>query len=314
MAPSFVVLAAAATVVGTTAVVVQVLVPFVSELTDERSRGRVVGSVVGGMMVGILVARTVSGVIADAAGWRTVYVIAAALTLALAVLLWKTLPRVAPKVSEGSYLALLRSVGTLVRTERVLRVRMAFGSLAMASFTGLWVTLTYLLSSDAYNYGEAAIGAFGFAGLVGALAARRAGKWFDRGLGRRVTGGGWAIVVVGWLLCLAGSSSLPALLAGIVLIDAGVQGVMIMSHSTLFNLRPEARSRLNTAHLTGAFLASALGATVFAGLWTSGGWTVVCAFGGAMGIVALILWLAEPTLTIAGGSMVETTGAPPDST
>jgi predicted MFS family arabinose efflux permease len=292
-APSIVVLAAAAAVVGTTAVMVQVLVPFASELADEQDRGRVVGTIVGGMLVGVLVARTVSGVVAAAAGWRAVYAIAAALTLALAVVLRKTLPRVPPKAVAGSYAALLLSVGTLVRTEPVLRVRMVYGALAMASFTGLWVTLTYLLSSDAYNYTEATIGAFGLAGLVGALAARRAGKWFDRGLGRRVTGGGWAIVLAGWLLCLAGSSSIPALLGGIVLIDAGVQGVFITSHSTLFSLRPEVRSRLNTAHMTGNFLASALGASAFAALWSGGGWSAVCAFGAIMAVAALAVWARE---------------------
>ena len=42
-----------------------------------NNRGHVVGTVVSGILIGILVSRTISGLVADAAGWRAIYVVAA---------------------------------------------------------------------------------------------------------------------------------------------------------------------------------------------------------------------------------------------
>ena len=53
-----------------------------------------------------------------------------------------------------------------------------------------------------------------------------------------------------WGLLALGESSLAALLAGIVILDLGVQATQILNQSVIFRLRPEARSRLNTAYMT----------------------------------------------------------------
>src|SRR3712207_7297031 len=47
------------------------------DLADDSNRGHVVGTVVSGILIGILVSRTVSGLVADVAGWRAIYVVAA---------------------------------------------------------------------------------------------------------------------------------------------------------------------------------------------------------------------------------------------
>ncbi len=77
----------ATAVIGLTSVMAQLLVPFAATPAPEAERGRVVGNVVSGLILGILLARTFYGLIAAAAGWRAVYVIAAVLMLAQAVLL-----------------------------------------------------------------------------------------------------------------------------------------------------------------------------------------------------------------------------------
>src|SRR4051794_24231921 len=77
-APGIAVLALATAVVGTTSVVAQTLVPFASSLANDEDRGAAVGTVMSGLLIGILVARTFSGAIAQVAGWRTVYAVAAA--------------------------------------------------------------------------------------------------------------------------------------------------------------------------------------------------------------------------------------------
>lgn len=50
-----------------------------------------------------------------------------------------------------------------------------------AAFNIFWSALVLPLSAPPYNLSHTAIGAFGLAGMAGALAATRAGEWADRG-------------------------------------------------------------------------------------------------------------------------------------
>ncbi len=291
-APSIAVLALGLALVGTTSVVAQVLVPLASELAPEDDRGRVVGVVMSGLLIGILLARTVSGLIAAVGGWRSVYAVGAALMLALTVALWRALPDTAPP-STLPYRRLLGSIGLLVRDRSVLRRRMGYGAMGMASFSALWTTLTFLLVSEPYGYSDAVVGLFGLAGLVGAGSARFAGRLADDGREHAATGLFLMIVLVGWGALAFGGSSLVAVLVGIVLLDLGVQGQHILNQSTIYAAAPEARSRVTTAYMGHNFLWGAAGSAAGALAFAAGGWDGVCALGGLFSAAALLSWCDE---------------------
>jgi predicted MFS family arabinose efflux permease len=304
--PSLGVLALALGVVGVTSVVAQILVPFASALASEDERGRVVGQVMSGLLMGILLARTVSGLGAAVVGWRAVFVIAGGLMLVLSLALWRALPDVAP---EGGppYPKLLASIGVLIREEPLLRRRMIYGALGFATFSVLWTSLALLLSRPPFSYGEAVIGLFGLAGLAGTVAAQGAGRVADRGRSRSATGLFLAAVTLGWGLCALGGTQVALLLAGIVAIDLGVQGQHILNQTLIYALRPEARSRLTTAYMTGNFLCGALASAGADLAWRAGGWHAVCALGGGLSVLALLAWLTE----MRGSERVRATGHPP---
>jgi predicted MFS family arabinose efflux permease len=289
LAPGFGVLAAAVMVAGLASVVAQILVPFASTLAADEERGRVVGRVMSGLLLGILLARTVSGLVAQAGGWRLVYALAAALMVALAALLWRFLPRSEPS-EHLPYRELLRSVASLVREEPVLRRRMASGFLLFASFSILWTSVAFLLSGPPFGYSNAAIGAFGLAGLAGAGAASLAGRFADSGHGRLAQLGFLLCVLAGWGLLALGSSTVAPLIAGIVVLDLGVQGAHILNQSAIYALRPEARSRLTTAYITAYFAGGALGSAASAYAWSAGSWGAVTALGAAVAALGLAVW------------------------
>jgi predicted MFS family arabinose efflux permease len=291
-APSLAGLAVALAVVGTTSVVAQILVPFASSLAGEDERGRVVGMVMSGLLIGILLARTFSGIVAQLGGWRLVYGLAAAAMLALSIALSRALPDVAP-VAGPSYGRLLRSVGTLVATEPLLRRRMLYGALGMAGFTVVWTSLALLLSRPPFSYGEAVIGLFGLAGLAGALAAQVAGRAADGGGARRATGCFLAAILAGWGLLALGRTSVPGLVAGLLVLDLGVQGQHILNQTLIYGLDPEARSRLTTAYMSGNFIAGALASAATVWAWELGGWLAVCGFGATLGVIGLVSWSTE---------------------
>jgi predicted MFS family arabinose efflux permease len=99
LAPSLGLFLAAAGLIGFTSVMAQILVPFAAGLSPEDERGRVVGIVMSGLLLGILLARTVSGLVAQVAGWRAVYGLAATLMAVQMIVLYKRLPTFRQRVS-----------------------------------------------------------------------------------------------------------------------------------------------------------------------------------------------------------------------
>ncbi|HEX8714801.1 MAG TPA: MFS transporter, partial [Solirubrobacteraceae bacterium] len=283
-APSFSLLAAALLVVGVTSVVAQILVPLASTLAAENERGRVVGRVMSGLLVGILVARTASGLLSELGGWRLVFGLSAALMLALSAVLRRSLPLVRPS-TDLSYPALLRSVGRLVAEQPTLRVRMIYGALGMGQFSVLWTTIAFLLAGKPYHYGDATIGLFGLVGLAGALAAQAAGRVADRGHHHLSTGVCFGLMALSWAAIATGKSSLGALIAGIAVLDLGIQGAQITNQSVIYALVPEARSRLTTAYMTTVFASAAAFSALASAIYDSGGWSAVATLGGALALL-----------------------------
>ncbi len=292
IAPVFSVLAAAMIVVGVTSAVTQLLVPFAATLAADHERGRVVGTVMSGVLTGILLARTFSGLVAEVGGWRLVFWLAAAAMLVLAGALWRLLPRSEPG-TDMRYGVLLGSVLTLVRTEPVLRRRMVYGAMGMAGFSALWTTLTFLLAGAPYHYNEGTIGLFGLAGLAGVLGAQAAGRLADRGRLGTATGAFLVCVLAGWGLLAFGHVSLAAVLAGIVVMDFGVQGQHICNQNAIYAIAPDARSRVTTAYMTSNFMWGAIGSAGASVAFDSAGWGGVSAMGVAFAAVALVAWVDE---------------------
>lgn len=228
-------------VMGLLAVVAQTLVAFAAALAPPTERGRVVGLVTSGVVIGILLARTASGLMADLAGWRSVYLTSAALTALLALVLHRVLPRhgEAPP-ADLRYGQLLRSTITLFARERLLRLRALLGLLIFAAFSTLWSSIALPLSEAPYSLSHTAIGALGLVGAAGALAATVAGRLNDRGLSQWTTGIALALLAASWLPLAFTRSSLWALVAGVILLDLAVQAVHVTNQTLIHARRPDA--------------------------------------------------------------------------
>ncbi len=292
IAPHMGVFVAASLAIGLTAVVAQILVPFAAHLAQDSQRGRVVGRVMSGLLLGILLARVASGVIADTLGWRSLFWIASGLMLAQAVVLARALPRTVPE-SRLSYPGLLASVLALLRDEPLLRRRTAYGVLMFASFSAMWTALPFLLAGPTYQYNDAVIGLFGLLGAAGALCASFAGHLHDHGHTRPATGGFMLLIVAAFTVLGVWGQHLSAVVIGIVLQDLGMQGTQILNQSTIYQLRPEARSRITTAYMTLFFLGGAAGSALSAWIYGLWGWPGVSGLGAACGLLGLALWLTE---------------------
>jgi predicted MFS family arabinose efflux permease len=289
VAPSFGVLLAALTVVGLTTVAGQLLTPLAGDLADDAHRGRVVGTVVSGILIGILVSRTISGLVADAAGWRAIYALAAFAAVLFAALLYRVIPTL-PAKARIPYPALIASVVTVVLRERTVRWTLVLSATGFAMFTMFWTALTFLLSGPPFDYPVSVIGLFGLAGLAGALAAQRSGRLHDRGWSLPATGAALALTLISFVLAAFSGRSLVLVLVVVLVLDVALQALGILNQLRVFAVSGEARSRLNTAYVTCNFLGGALGSAAAAVLWSAGGWTGVSIAGVVLSGVGLAIW------------------------
>jgi predicted MFS family arabinose efflux permease len=130
----------ASLVIGLSATLAQDIVPAAATLAPDASRGKAVGSVMTGLLLGILLSRVLSGLVAEAWGWRAVFVLAALSVVGLAGAMWAVLPRFAP-TTRLPYAALMRSLLTLWQGHRALRrAAMAQGllSVGFSAFGPRW--------------------------------------------------------------------------------------------------------------------------------------------------------------------------------
>ena len=253
-----------------------------------------------GLLIGILAARTVGGLVGEYAGWRAMYGLAAAVMIALALALKKLLPRSQPEHSGMSYLGLLRSIGGLLRDEPVLRQSCLFGAMSFGAFSAFWTTLAFHLAGPPFNYASGVVGLFGLVGIVGALAAPLAGRLADRRSPRWAIGAGLACVLLAYVVLYGAGGTLWGLVLGVILLDLGAQSAHISNQSRIYAIRPEARSRMNTAYMVAYFVGGAAGSYGGAWGWGLAGWQGVCIVGLGMTVAGLIVFIATAGVRLSG--------------
>ena len=286
------VLLAGLALVGVLAVVVQILVAFAATLAAPEGRGRAIGTVTSGVVGGILLARFASGALADIGGWRTVYLVSAGLMLAMAVLLWCVLPRGPRATMAGSsYRSLLRSTAVLFAQEPILRERALFAFLIFADLNVFWTSIVLPLSAPPFSLSHTTIGLLGIAGFAGALGARNAGRLADLGWAQRTTGLSLMLMLAAWAAIASLHASLWFVVAGVIMLDLGLQAVHVTSQSLIVAARPDAASRLVGGYMVFYSIGSAAGGIVATMVYAVAGWSGVCMLGSGISAAALLVWV-----------------------
>jgi predicted MFS family arabinose efflux permease len=288
---------------GATSCVIQMLVPMAASMAHETHRGRAVGNVMSGLMLGILLSRPLASVGAAMIGWRAFYGVAAAADAVLALVLASLLPKRTP-TAVAHYGALLRSLLTLLLTERVLRRRSLSAALGMGAFSAFWTGIGLRLTHAPFGLNLYEIGVFALAGAAGVVATPLAGYAGDRHAGRLALRIGHSSMLAAWIASgIAGAGwfgfaadahralALGLLVAGAATLDAGVVTDQTLGRRAINLMNAAARGRLNGLFVGIFFVGGALGASLAGMAWAWAGWSGVCIVGLAFAAAAFALGL-----------------------
>ncbi|MEK3862342.1 MFS transporter [Paenibacillus sp. FSL H7-0716] len=276
--------------IGITTVVPQVIIPLSAELALPEERGKVIGTVMSGLFFGILLARTISGIIGDMFGWRAMYWIAAVVMLLLSLILYRLIPATKPD-NNSSYSDLLKSMGQLIRRYSTLRESSLIGACMFGGFSVFWTSLAFFLEGEPYHYSSSITGLFGLIGVAGAAGAPFIGRLADRIAPKKIVGILLLITLIAYGFFGLAGFTIWSLIAGVIILDLGVQGSQVSNQTRIYALEPAARSRINTVFMVSTFTGGAIGSTLGSFAWQHWGWSGVCLMGGTLVIAALCIWI-----------------------
>jgi predicted MFS family arabinose efflux permease len=285
IAPALLVLIAASFMLGFFSTMAQQAGPFAAELAPASERGRAIGFVMSGLLLGILMARVFAGFIGEYLGWRMVFGAAMIAILGMVALVFRYLPPSKP-TSSLTYGELMASPWQLARELPGLREAALTGASLFAAFSLFWTTLILLLSEAPFFLGSQEAGLFALVGVAGVMAAPWAGKLADRYGPRRVIWLAIFLMAFSFVILWVGETHIVILLAGVVVLDAGLQVMQTPNQSRIFALRPEAKSRLNTVYMVCYFFGGAMGSLTGYWAWQWLRWPGVCLAGIAFTLIA----------------------------
>lgn len=270
---------------GLFSVAAQVLVPMAAALAAPGHSGRNVGLVLSGLLVGILLSRSVAGGLSAIGGWSLAYQVTAVVMVLMALWMQRALPT-SRHPQPMPYVQVLSSMGQLLRSHPALRLRTTASALAFASVSVMFATMALVLASEPLQLSDAQIGLVGLAGVTGALIANVAGSWADKGKGNALLRLGAVMLLLSWWLLWLGQTSVWWFVAGVLVMDLGLQAINVTNQSSVASLLPEARSRMNAVYMTGYFAGASAGSALGVWAWNLAGWQGACSVGAGLACLA----------------------------
>ncbi|WP_224746241.1 MFS transporter [Mucilaginibacter glaciei] len=289
LAPNVHVLILSGFLLGATSIIPQLLVPMAAHLAKPEERGKKIGFIMSGLLIGILLSRTLSGFVGAHLGWRAMFYIAAGIMLVMWAFIYFLLPEVEPEY-KGTYSSLMKTLVDLVKNEPKLRLASLRGALCFACFSAFWTTLVFMLKQN-FNEGSDVAGAFGLAGAFGAIAAGLMGRLSDKMDAYKLSTITLSLVLISFIMFLFSGHSIAGLVAGVIIMDMGVQATHISNQAIIFSLDASARNRINTIYMVSYFVGGALGTFLATRVWDTYQWTGVCTIGITLSAIAIVIHL-----------------------
>lgn len=260
--------------VGVFSCVVQVIVPFGVALAKPNEKGIVTGLLVAGALLGVAVARITASTMIAWFSWRTIYIGASMIMLALSLLTFFLLPSQQVNKKQNSYIQTIISMGKLFAQLPHLRMRIYHQASIFTFFTMFWATAPIVLKS-ALGLSHTDVALISLASLSAPIVAVFVGKLIDKGKARLLTKCGLVSLACASLVTPILGIHIAFFLIAIFLLDPGLVTTNVVSQQSVLSIQPEARSRLNALLVAGAFLGGSIGAYIGPWIYSHYGWSIM---------------------------------------
>lgn len=290
-APNINILLTASFFVGMCSVIPQIFIPIAAIYSTPENKGKNIGMVVSGLLTGILASRIISGLIGEWLGWREMYLAAAIMMFVSVLVCIRIIPDIRPSF-KGTYPQLLKSLFGLVKDYPLLRIYALRSGVAFGSFLAMWSCLAFKMSQEPFYAGSDIVGILGLCGIAGAISASFLGKFVERTGARKFNITGCILMSTAWILLYFGGNYYISIIAGIIIIDIGMQCIQLSNQTLMFKLCPSASNRMNTLFMTTYFIGGSIG-TFLAGYgWEKAEWAGTAIVGVSLVILSMIITLA----------------------
>ena len=259
VAPAAPAVTAACLVIGIGCSLTQRALACATSAVSAHQRGPAIGGVIASGLFGIVLARAVVPTVSAAVGWRTMFILDAALIAALGLLAAIAAQRIDRQQWDRDT-APLPSAWRLWRDEPVLRRATVQQACVFGAFNGGWALFPRALA-DADIAGALPMGAVA---ALGALAALAAGWLCRRVAAGSVAYAGVALVATAGLGALLSNGAVPMTVALMTLLDVGTQTALVgnQAQAQARATSPAMRGRLAAIVTTIGFAAGAAGAAL----------------------------------------------------
>ncbi len=276
---------------------------YLREELHPSSHARAAGLYIGGTALGGMAGRLLTGVVAEAAGWRWALAAAAVLGLACAVAVRLLLPASRNFVPVATGARKLLGMTRRAVSDRGLLALYGIGGCACGALVVMFNTLGFRLEAAPFDLGLGAASLVFLVYPLGTLSSVVFGRLADTYGRRTVMPAGCLVAMAGAVLTLP--DSLPLLVAGLALLTAGffaVHGVAsgwvpARAHAGLVSTGQAASLYLFTF-----YLGSSVFGTLAGSAWSTGAWPGVVALAFALLATtgALSMYLRRIPTLLAG--------------
>ncbi|MGC9271187.1 MFS transporter [Acidiphilium sp.] len=253
---------------------------YLAEEMHPRSVGLAMGLYVGGSGFGGMTGRLLTGVLADAIGWRWAIVVIGAIGLVSGLVFAARLPP-SRHFSRRSL-----AIGSLLRGYRahladpVLRLLYAEAFLIMGAFVTVYNYITFRLLAPPFALSQTVVGFIFAVYLVGVVSSAWMGHLASRFGRARMLPLGIAIELLGAVITLSGS--VAVIVVGIALVTFGFFASHSVASSWVGAQARGARAQAAALYLFLYYLGSSVAGSLGGLAWSFAGWSGVVAMIGGM--------------------------------
>jgi MFS transporter, YNFM family, putative membrane transport protein len=268
-----------------------VIIAYIGDEWPAAEVAGMAGIYTSGASLGGFSGRFVTGVLTDVIGWRSAYVVLAALTLAAAGAVALLLPRERNFVRSENLTASLRQMlRHLCNPQLVATYAVGFGTLF--NFIATFTYINFVLAAPPFSFSATLLGTVFLVYLFGSAATPMTGRFIHRFGRRPFMIGNCAVWACGILLTLI--PSLAAIIAGLAV--CAVCGLISQAISTGYVTltAQEGRSSAVGLYVTFFYVGGSFGAFLPGLVWEQHGWpacvALVCAMIAVIAAVASAFW------------------------